>query len=114
MPELPDEFPVPLRPDWVCEVVSPEHAVEDLVRKRRLYHAAAVPHYWIVDPQTRTLEALRLGHRVFVLSGRPAQARGPLLPRGAPPRDVADPTLIAHEAELLGELTRSAALQEAS
>ena len=60
------------------------------------------------------LEALRLGHRVFVLSGRPAQARGPLLPRGAPPRDVADPTLIAHEAELLGELTRSAALQEAS
>jgi putative hydroxymethylpyrimidine transport system ATP-binding protein len=60
------------------------------------------------------LEALRLGHRVFVLSGRPAQARGPLLPRGLPPRDVADPTLLAQEAELLGELTRSAALQEAS
>jgi putative hydroxymethylpyrimidine transport system ATP-binding protein len=60
------------------------------------------------------LEALRLGHRVFVLSGRPVQARGPIVPRGLPPRDVADPTLLAQEAELLGELTRSAALQEAS
>ena len=28
------------------------------------------------------LEALRLGHRIYVLSGRPAVPRGPLLPRG--------------------------------
>jgi hypothetical protein len=47
------------------------------------------------------------------MSGRPAQPRGPLIPRGAPPRDAADPTLLAQQAELLGELTRSA-LQEAS
>lgn len=60
------------------------------------------------------LEALRLGHRLYVLGGRPAQPRGPLLPRGAPPRDAADPTLLALQAELLGELTRSSALQEAS
>ncbi len=60
------------------------------------------------------LEALRLGHRIFVLAGRPAVPRGPLLPRGSPPRDPADPTLLAQQAELLGELTRSARLLEAS
>jgi putative hydroxymethylpyrimidine transport system ATP-binding protein len=60
------------------------------------------------------LEALRLGHRLYVLSGRPAVPRGPLVPKGAPPRDAADPTLLALQAELLGELTRSSALLEAS
>jgi NitT/TauT family transport system ATP-binding protein len=60
------------------------------------------------------LEALRLGHRLYVLSGRPASPRGPLLPRAVPPRDVADPTLLAMQAELMGELTRSAELLEAS
>jgi putative hydroxymethylpyrimidine transport system ATP-binding protein len=60
------------------------------------------------------LEALRLGHRLYVLSGRPATPRGPLVPKGAPPRDAADPTLLALQAELLGELTRSMALLEAS
>ena len=60
------------------------------------------------------LEALRLGHEVYVLSGRPAKPSRPLRPRGVPPRDAADPTLLAQEAELMAELTRSAALQEAS
>ena len=60
------------------------------------------------------LEALRLGHRIYVLSGRPAVPRGPLLPRGAPPLDAADPTLLTQQAELLGELTRSAEILEAS
>jgi putative hydroxymethylpyrimidine transport system ATP-binding protein len=60
------------------------------------------------------LEALRLGHRIHVLAGRPAVPRGPLLPRGVPPRDPTDPTLLAQQAELLGELTRSARLLEAS
>ena len=60
------------------------------------------------------LEALRLGHRIYVLAGRPAMPRGPLIPRGTPPRDAGDPTLLALQAELLGELTRSAELLEAS
>jgi putative hydroxymethylpyrimidine transport system ATP-binding protein len=60
------------------------------------------------------LEALRLGHRVQVLSGRPATPRGPLLPKGSPPRDAADPALLAQEGELLRELARSSALLEAS
>jgi putative hydroxymethylpyrimidine transport system ATP-binding protein len=60
------------------------------------------------------LEALRLGHRLYVLSGRPAAPRGPLVPKGVPPRDAADPTLLAHQAELLRELARSSELLEAS
>jgi putative hydroxymethylpyrimidine transport system ATP-binding protein len=60
------------------------------------------------------LEALRLGHRVFVLAGKPAKPRGPLLPTGRPPRDAADPALLAQEAELLRELTEADRLQEAS
>jgi putative hydroxymethylpyrimidine transport system ATP-binding protein len=32
-------------------------------------------------------EAVRLGHRLYVLGGSPARPRGPLAPRGAPPRD---------------------------
>ena len=47
-------------PDWVCEVISPSNAAQDRVRKRRLYAAHGVPFYWIVDPASRTLEALRL------------------------------------------------------
>jgi putative hydroxymethylpyrimidine transport system ATP-binding protein len=61
------------------------------------------------------LEALRLGHRVFVLAGRPAVPGGLILPRGAvPPRDPGDPTLLAQQAELLRELARSSGLLEAS
>jgi putative hydroxymethylpyrimidine transport system ATP-binding protein len=60
------------------------------------------------------LEALRLGHRLYVLSGRPATPRGPMVPRGTPPRDAADPTLLALQAELMGELTSSSELLEAS
>jgi putative hydroxymethylpyrimidine transport system ATP-binding protein len=60
-------------------------------------------------------EAVRLGHRLHVLSGEPARPSAPLAPRGAPPRDPADPAVLALEAELLRELTTSAArLREAS
>lgn len=52
--------PILIRPDWICEVLSPSNAAQDRVRKRRLYAAHGVPFYWIVDPAGRTLEALRL------------------------------------------------------
>ncbi|MAG97995.1 MAG: ABC transporter ATP-binding protein [Rhodospirillaceae bacterium] len=35
------------------------------------------------------MEALRLGHRIFVMSGSPALLGAPLEPAGAPPRDAA-------------------------
>ena len=53
------------------------------------------------------LEALRLGHRVFVLSGRPVRLDEPILPPGEPPRDPTQAGLLGLQAELLQRLTRA-------
>ncbi len=50
------------------------------------------------------LEALRLGHEIRVLEGRPARLGPPLRPAGSPPRSAADPALLALEARLLEQL----------
>jgi len=50
------------------------------------------------------LEALRLGDRVLVLAGRPAQFSELAMPRGARPRDLTDPQLLAKQGELLDRL----------
>ena len=60
------------------------------------------------------LEALRLGHRLVVLEGRPARPGATLVPPGMPPRDAAEPHLLAMQAELLRNLSRAAELLEAS
>jgi Uma2 family endonuclease len=59
MPARPTGRPVRLRPDWVCEVLSPTTAKNDLVDKLRILQANEVPHYWIVDPEHETLTVLR-------------------------------------------------------
>lgn len=56
----PWSHPVKVVPDWICEIVSPSHQAHDRVVKRRLYAESGVAFYWILDPQARTLEALRL------------------------------------------------------
>lgn len=55
----PRDFPVRVRPDWICEILSPSNASRDTVHKLRSYHRAGVPHYWIVDPAARTLTVYR-------------------------------------------------------
>jgi Uma2 family endonuclease len=60
---LPDAWtmrPVTVVPDWIAEIVSPSNPAQDRVLKRRIYADHGVAFYWIVDPQARTLEALRL------------------------------------------------------
>jgi Uma2 family endonuclease len=59
VPERPTGFPVKIRPDWICEVVSPSNANTDTVKKLRIYHAAHVPHYWLVDTRDSTLTVMR-------------------------------------------------------
>ena len=58
-PERPMSTPVKLRPDWICEVVSPSNAKNDTIDKLRLYHHVAIPNYWIADPRDTTLTVLR-------------------------------------------------------
>jgi putative hydroxymethylpyrimidine transport system ATP-binding protein len=50
------------------------------------------------------LEALRLGHRIEVMTGHPARIEGTTLPAGAPPRDLHDPALLAEQGDLLARL----------
>lgn len=61
--------PLEVVPDWVCEIISPSNAAHDRVTKRRLYASHGIPHYWLVDPVARTLEALRLAGEVWVELG---------------------------------------------
>ena len=48
-------------PTLVIEGLSPTRPEFDLEVKRELYWRHRVPHYWIVDPENRTLEGLVLG-----------------------------------------------------
>lgn len=42
-----------------AEILSPSNARNDLVKKQRTLHGAAVPHYWVVDPDRKSLAVLR-------------------------------------------------------
>jgi len=59
MPESPKTAFVSLAPDWVCEVLSPSTERLDRGRKLRVYAREGVGHTWLVNPETRTLEAYR-------------------------------------------------------
>ena len=43
-------------PDLVVEILSPATAHRDLTEKKRLYEEHGVQEYWVVDPDTRTVE----------------------------------------------------------
>lgn len=58
-PTLPPSRPVTLRPDWICEVLSDSNRHNDTIRKLRRYHQAGVPHYWLLDPDSGTLNVFR-------------------------------------------------------
>ena len=60
MPEPPDDWPLAIAPDWVCEVLSPTTEAYDRGDKAQAYAAGGVPWYWIVDPAERTVEVLEL------------------------------------------------------
>jgi Uma2 family endonuclease len=47
-------------PDLIMEITSPSTRTRDRVTKRAIYEASGVREYWIIDLQTRTIEALTL------------------------------------------------------
>jgi Uma2 family endonuclease len=68
LPSIPDAAFFTLAPDWVCEVTSPSTRAIDRVRKLPIYAREGVAHVWLLDPNDKLLEVLRLeGDRwVFV------------------------------------------------
>ncbi len=65
-PERPTGMPVKLQPDWICEVLSPTNSANDTVKKLRLYHRMAIPHYWIVNPHDAALTVMRWSDAGYV------------------------------------------------
>ena len=72
-PDRPTGMPVKLRPDCVCEVLSPSNASDDTIDKLRLYHHVAIPYYWIADPRDATLTVLRWSADGYVTRLRAAR-----------------------------------------
>jgi Uma2 family endonuclease len=56
VPELPDENPLLVLPDWCCEILSPRTARDDKRLKLPLYARSQVPWSWLVDPVLRLVE----------------------------------------------------------
>ena len=57
-------------PDLVVEILSPGTRARDRGVKLQRYSRAGVPHYWIVDPRRRTLEAFELVSGAYQLRER--------------------------------------------
>jgi Uma2 family endonuclease len=56
-------------PTLVVEVISEEDEERDTVTKREEYARAGIEHYWIVDPQRRTVLTLVLRDGVYAAAG---------------------------------------------
>jgi Uma2 family endonuclease len=69
MPEIPDTAAFELVPDWICEILSPGTAATDRADKMPIYAVLGVPHLWLVDPLTRTLEIYRLETQRYSVLG---------------------------------------------
>lgn len=69
LPRMPAVPYLELAPDWICEISSPSTAGFDRVKKLPIYLREGVAHAWLVDPISRTIEALRRETDRWVLIG---------------------------------------------
>jgi Uma2 family endonuclease len=56
-------------PTLVVEVLSEDDEERDTVTKRREYAEAGIPHYWILDPRSRTMLTLILQDGAYTTAG---------------------------------------------
>ena len=56
VPDLPDENPLTVLPDWCGEILSPSTGRGDKQKKLPLYARSGVPWSWLVDPAQRRIE----------------------------------------------------------
>lgn len=65
----PEDNPIELVPDWICEILSPSTARSDRKEKMPLYATAGVGHLWIIDPALHILEVYRREGELWVVAG---------------------------------------------
>jgi putative hydroxymethylpyrimidine transport system ATP-binding protein len=93
----------------VCLLDEPFSTLDAITRHRLQAEAAsALAGRTVLLVTHDPLEALRLGHSVLVMSGRPAGIRARFTPAGVPPRDTSEPALVKLQARLLDELAAAA------
>ena len=54
-------------PDLVMEILSPSTGAYDKGRKKRVYEACGVPEYWIISPESQTVDVYLLEDGRFTL-----------------------------------------------
>jgi Uma2 family endonuclease len=57
LPAYPERNYFEIGPDWVCEILSGSTERRDRTLKMRIYGAAGIPHFWLIDPRLQILEA---------------------------------------------------------
>jgi Uma2 family endonuclease len=70
-------------PDLVVEILSPGTREKDLAVKRKIYARFGVQEYWIVDPETNTVEVLEWkasGYSMIGIYGESERLASHLLP----------------------------------
>ena len=57
-------------PDLLVEILSPSSIDTDRIYKKRIYERFGVKEYWIVDPDTETIEIWVLKNKMFQLTSK--------------------------------------------
>jgi len=65
-------------PDLVIEITSPSTARYDRIYKLRKYQKAGVKEYWIVDPETKSVQVCVLENGRYVISGYDETEKAPI------------------------------------
>jgi len=89
-------------PRLIAEVLSPSTRALDRGQRMEVYRQAGVPHLWLLDPETETVEEYTLAGRTYSRTGR--HGPGESFPAGTVPRGIGRRGLALRYA---GETTRT-------
>jgi Uma2 family endonuclease len=59
VPDMPEDNPITILPDWTCEILSTSTARTDRKKKLPRYIREGVPWVWLVDPVLQLIEVYR-------------------------------------------------------